>query len=741
MAVAQQTNNDAVVEIIGGQIAWINSMVAQGKMSQADGGAQITKLKVQLADAVLNGQSSPSWGEAAVKAPGATATPALPAGQGNRASADPPVTKPAALTAPINGTVPSGTARTTVATAASEDPPAPTHDAVDLTSVTANKKSSGQSAPAANQPQGGGNGQNQANANQPQGGGGDGQNQAKPAGSGCSEVHGSGTKPTLTSTTDSAGNVTYSGTLPGATSGTIRICVNDAEKTTVSVGSGGLFSAGNISADVGSVIVAQQVNGSGSSATYGPVSDEISAGTCSQAVDWSTGASPPTLNTLPKSGDYVSGTVSDAKQETQVRICKNNKQVAVVDVNDQGAFTAALTLAPTDSVTAQGIATASGVFPRKYGPVSSAQQMPGFAFSTRIYSRFITGVEQSGFSSEGSNTNAFVEAEFRGPYLTGKNPMDQLGITVWGRVRLLGGPLPSGTSVVAAITNPSGAITTSNLSNVGQVVDYVFGPEIRIHQKDHTNGNTDRISLIGGVGATTPLTSGGIQYSLSAPTANSQQCVQLLNNSPYSPLFTNIATGSDTCVIGDKSTKAKISTLSFSPVDRSNFLVKYGGGLRLTHIYPAKNGQAPYSGGVDFLVGQDQEITGGKFHGVVFVINGVYPLALGSSSFLYLFGSASMKTTGNIFYPPLVLGSAQAPTTPLPTSVEVVPLTQPNRDFYRFGVGVNLVSLICSATKNCNGGTGSGAANNSSSAANSGSTPANGGGAKGAGKGGQKQQQ
>ena len=757
MAAAQQ-NEDSVKQIVQGQIAWINSMVAEGKMSQADADAQINKLKIQYADIALGTQTAASRSDAVAATPDTVVTPASTTQQGSGAASDPPSANSPAAPAASNRVMRARVSAAT--TAATGDSPAPIHEVADVAAAPATHSGGGQTSTAMNQGHGaGGHGQGQANTNQPQGGGNapkqanqqqgsGGGTQNQDASTSCSTAAKSnGAKPKLKCTTDDSNNVTCKGWVSQAnasgqssgstTNGTVRICVNDdAQKaTTLTVDSNGNFdsSGTKLSTKVGDAIVAQQVNGSGDSATYGSLSNEQSAGTCSAAVTWSAGLSPPTVNALPRSGDYISGTVADAKTTTTARICVDDMEVDRVDVDTQGRFTLPYALSPTNAVTAQGITTTttSGDSARNYGPLSPAQKMPGFAYSTRVYSRFITGVEQSGFSSQGTNTNAFVEAEFRGPFVNGADHTSQLGITAWGRVRLLGGPLPSGTSVVAAVTNPSGTITTSNLSNVGQVVDYVFGPEIRIHQKDHANGNTDRVSLIGGVGATTPLTAGGIQYSLNAPTANSQQCNQLLNNSPYSPLFTNVATGTDTCVVGDKNTKAKISTLSFSPIDRSNFLIKYGGGLRLTHIYPAKNGQAPYSGSIDFLVGQDQEITGGKFHGAVFTVSGVYPLALGSSSFVYLFGSASMKTTGNgPYYPPLVLGTATAPMTPLPASVEVVPLTQPNRDFYRFGVGVNLISLICSAKKaGCDSSTGSGGTNTSASTANNNASDANGSGA------------
>lgn len=557
----------------------------------------------------------------------------------------------------------------------------------------------------------------------------------------CKTAGGSGSQPTFTGSSDSTGTVTYNGTVTNpASTDTVRICLDDLQQgvnipitidTTAKTGTyngsikakpGNVVTAQVVSASnssqAGSKATAQAASGSGTATLYGPVSEEYQAPTCSAAQSGDS-STRPTLNPLSAFSDSFSGTMPGAKPGTVVRLCVKDTPFATAVVKDNGTFIGSLpsSLHAAQWVAAQEITSAANTFPRKYGLLGPGQSVSGLAYSS-LFSTFIAGVEQSGFSSEGSSTNAFLEAYLRSPYF----PIGwERGLAVWGRIRLLGGPLPSGTSVIAAVTNPSGTITTSNLSNVGQVVDYVFGPELRLYQRDRSNGNTDRISLIGGVGATSPLSSSQIQYSLTAPTANSQGCFQLLNDSPYSYLFANGATAPG-CSLVDKTTKNAINTLAFAPVDRSNFLIKYGAGFRLTHIYPAKNGQASYSGSLDFIVGQDQQITGGKFHGVVLGVNGVYPLALGSSSLLYLFGSASMKTTGNQNYPPLILGTAQTPTTPLATTVEVVPLTQPNRDFYRFGVGLNLTSVFCSLSKNgCNSNTGSGAGNNNRSTTNTGS--------------------
>jgi hypothetical protein len=73
------------------------------------------------------------------------------------------------------------------------------------------------------------------------------------------------------------------------------------------------------------------------------------------------------------------------------------------------------------------------------------------------------------------------------------------------------------------------------------------------------------------------------------------------------------------------------------------------------------------------------------------------PIPTGSTSWLYLFGSTYIRLQRNQNLPPLILQTPNPPiAVPSPTVV-VLPLVQPNRDYYRLGVGLNINQLWCKA--------------------------------------------
>jgi len=105
------------------------------------------------------------------------------------------------------------------------------------------------------------------------------------------------------------------------------------------------------------------------------------------------------------------------------------------------------------------------------------------------------------------------------------------------------------------------------------------------------------------------------------------------------------------------------------------------------------------------VLGQDASVTQGFLRGVVLKLDGTLPIPTGGgSSWLYLFGSAYMRMARNINQNPLILNAVQLSSItppapgepPIPNPlVAVLPLQQPNRDYYRLGVGLNMNQVFC----------------------------------------------
>jgi hypothetical protein len=84
----------------------------------------------------------------------------------------------------------------------------------------------------------------------------------------------------------------------------------------------------------------------------------------------------------------------------------------------------------------------------------------------------------------------------------------------------------------------------------------------------------------------------------------------------------------------------------------------------------------------------------------VFKTDGVLPIPTGKSHYLYLFGAAYIRLAKNQDLSPLILKSATGVTLPSADTI-VLPLQQPDRDFYRLGVGLNLSEIFCKMFNTC----------------------------------------
>jgi hypothetical protein len=160
----------------------------------------------------------------------------------------------------------------------------------------------------------------------------------------------------------------------------------------------------------------------------------------------------------------------------------------------------------------------------------------------------------------------------------------------------------------------------------------------------------------------------------------------------------------------------QITTIAFSNQDRTSFLMKWEAGARFINRW--HTGTSTYCSSwssatqghandgpcvrmiVDSTIGQDQDITAGYLRHFVFKNNIVVPLG---KKGLYFFGSAQNRFEHNKNYSPLILSSVPIATGANPPagsitipsdSVFVLPLKQPDRDYYRIGFGIDVTTLM-----------------------------------------------
>lgn len=337
--------------------------------------------------------------------------------------------------------------------------------------------------------------------------------------------------------------------------------------------------------------------------------------------------------------------------------------------------------------------------------------------------KFVGGYEEGFQSSQASTSDAFLA-------IYGRRLFDHDHFGPYFAARLQTSPQASGTyNVFSVFSNPSGTITASNLNSVGAGVDLSIGVEKQFPGVDH---NRTTFSLIAGTGFITPLQSNTIAATFTMPAFGTVECTELqgrlspvLSGPNYKGIVANTAAGSASCFSNTLNANSAttppvaptaVTLLEYSVPDTPNFFPKYSAGLRIVNRYPGTTNGAKYClesspcerGYVDFTVGQSAALTGGSLRHAVLDIDTIHPLPVPNMNFLYLFGSVSKR-----FYhlppsvSPLVLQTGTAATSPS-NSTLIIPLTQPDRDFYRIGVGVNITQIFTALTGNSKSGQTSG---------------------------------
>lgn len=297
------------------------------------------------------------------------------------------------------------------------------------------------------------------------------------------------------------------------------------------------------------------------------------------------------------------------------------------------------------------------------------------------FARAIVGLEQAGASSAKSSQKYFFDltlsTPLRLPFSKTIDPFFGQRTRVWGTVRV--------TSVPQQLTAPVGTFATQfaqevskvKVNEVAQAIEFLAGGEIRLTKKwinfgsfDGKTTNKFNLSFIFGGGAITPT--------------NPRDTLEVFKIFPGAPRLPEIPAGKE--------------LIAFVSPDRDRFFRQFYAGFRAHGYYfDYKNPDIPlkrYPATLDVTFGMNESVTGGRLRGGVVRIEGFYPLPYNELEFINLFGTAIIKPTRTQIQDPLILEAAPEGTTVPATNVLLVTVPQINRDYYRVGVGIDLISLI-----------------------------------------------
>jgi hypothetical protein len=204
--------------------------------------------------------------------------------------------------------------------------------------------------------------------------------------------------------------------------------------------------------------------------------------------------------------------------------------------------------------------------------------------------------------------------------------------------------------------------------------------------------------------STSFLLSGGFNSPLSASQANAPvfyATSQIQNafpsyfpsNTPTSPCAFNTTKNTWPCYV------------AFIPEDRTRFYRNYEAGLRLK-LYGEdfEHNMLLFPGIIDLTVGQNEYVTGGRLDGAVLHLGGVVPIPIPKVDGIFAFGAMDSEVNGPLTSCGKMQGNcSQLLLSPVPSTANVtylspgvydVTVPQPNRDRYRFGIGIDLYHLF-----------------------------------------------
>lgn len=296
-----------------------------------------------------------------------------------------------------------------------------------------------------------------------------------------------------------------------------------------------------------------------------------------------------------------------------------------------------------------------------------------------LLTRAIVGYEQAGAAAAKSDQNyffdLFVSKSF--PFAQKIDPDFGERLKTWVDFRF--GSVPqTGDVTIGDLTTGTGFATqVKNLKvkDVARVLEFNGGLEYRLSGNTGMLPSFDRVtkqkfslSLIASGGFTTPT--------------NPLDSISVFKVTPGVPGLPPSSAGKD--------------FVAFVQSDRDKFFRQYYLGLRMqTFFFNLFNmPMQRFPSQLDIAIGQNEFVTRGKLKGPVVRIDGFFPLPYDGLKFINIIGTAMLRPGHSVTGFPLVLQPAPAGTVVPAPNVDLILVPQPNRDYYRVGFGIDLMSLI-----------------------------------------------
>jgi len=285
---------------------------------------------------------------------------------------------------------------------------------------------------------------------------------------------------------------------------------------------------------------------------------------------------------------------------------------------------------------------------------------------------------------------------------------------------------PQNNTTLGSLSTPASLVTgigSQSLAQVVQSLEFHGGGEfylikpwdgVAMGLKGTQEWSKTSLSIVFGAGSVTPVSAatGAQEFTLScnlydqfSTSGTGGASLQAQYPQLYAALqnYNN----SSACSTTSGAPSPKQTTVAFVLPNRSRFYRDYFAGFRLRSFFFSgkcnKGGtdetQSPctpkaiFPGTFDITFGQDETVTGGILRGAVMTLASSYPLP-GTNGAIRTFGSTHMRLYSNRNSPALALVPSTSFTSLDQSSVVVQPIQPSDHDYFRLGVGVDLISLI-----------------------------------------------